>query len=348
MPIQMKSNTELRAQSREALKPVLAVSLLVVLFANLPQLITQLLMAPQVTALLRALLRYMDGESTQLGLMAELEAIFTQPRAVAAYWAAGVSALVMPVLGLGLRWHGLRVMRGEEVSPADVLHFLPLTGRALLLYIRYALRLMLYALPGAALMAAAQLGILGSLGSWVMLAGVYMAMLNWMLSPLILADHPEWKSGECLRASQKLMSIPGRKGRLLWMTLFFLLLELGASLIISMLAEVLPPVAGEIISMGVSLVLALYQSVSVCALYLAMQEETPWLHMGGQEAAGTQAARDEAETGLPDQAAETAAPEAQKADEPQETELSDQAADAAAPEAHDAEEPQETKDESLS
>ncbi len=93
------------------------------------------------------------------------------------------------------------------------------------------------------------------------------AYFRYALSMFYLADHPDWRCRDCLKAS--IRSMAHQKLNLLLLRLSFLGWTLFISMVSNMALYMLGTVLYQVIYLGLSLALSVYVNCSLCAFYLA-------------------------------------------------------------------------------
>lgn len=280
----MIPNVLLRLKARQALKPMLPVILLCALIANLPSLATQtvsvltdsnpmsyLLSQVSTDAELMAIL----GDDARLAAM--LQEYAASPSRLVSLGLSVLSWLLSPVLTLGLTWCLLELLRGHEIGVGTVFARLNCFGRSIGLNLLIAVKLVLWSLPGAAVMFAGMLLLLltsSSLSMMLYFAGLILmivlmirAMLHYAMATVFLADEPEWGVRGSLRASIGMMRT--RKMALFSLMLSFILWMMVLSMLTNLLAVLLGTVIASTVSMLLQLMLSVYMQTSICAFYEA-------------------------------------------------------------------------------
>ena len=299
----MIANVMHRLRARQVLRSNLALALLANLIVTLPQLVGQLLMQRAEYTLSSELLQLASG-SQAVGydqLQALLDSWLGQPAVQRIIVFCAVLYLLSIAMTLGFRVLALRLLRDEEAQLGDVFSharsFLP----NLWLTIRTALRMLLWALPGTALMllglylilrGSAFGEILYNAGMVATLVLALRASLTYALAPWLLADDPALSTGKCLRESKRRMQ--GRR-----MMLFALELSIFAWLLLGNLAVMLVSGAvqllGSVLAMALSLVLNTYLLTACGSFYLdtAPASDIADGHVDTGAAGGGQAALDD-------------------------------------------------------
>ena len=280
----MIPNALLRLKARNALKPMLPVILLCALIANLPSLATQtvsvltgsnpltyLLSQASTDAELMAIL----GDDARLAAM--LQEYAAAPSRLISLGLNALSWLLSPVLTLGLTWCLLELLRGHEIGVGTVFARLSCFGRSIGLNLLTAVKLVLWSLPGVAVMFAGMLLLLltnSSLSLMLYFAGLTLmivlmvrAMLHYTMAQNFLADEPERGVLGSLRASIDMMRT--RKMALFSLMLSFILWMMVLSMLTSLLSAMLGTVIASTVSMLLQMLLSVYMQMSICAFYEA-------------------------------------------------------------------------------
>ena len=280
----MIPNALLRFKARNALKPLLPVILLCALIANLPSLATQtvsiltdsnpltyLLSQASTDAELMAIL----GDDARLAAM--LQEYAAAPSRLVSLGLSALSWLLSPVLTLGLTWCLLELLRGHEIGVGTVFARLNCFGRSIGLNLLTAVKLLVWSLPGAAVMFIGMLLLLltgSSLSLMLYFAGLTLmivlmvrAMLHYTMAQNFLADEPERGVLGSLRASIDMMRT--RKMALFSLMLSFILWMMVLSMLTSLLSAMLGTVIASTVSMLLQLLLSVYMQMSICAFYEA-------------------------------------------------------------------------------
>ena len=285
-------NVEIRMRARNALRNNWQIALLVGFIATLPGIVSQV-----VTVLTGGSLatRLMERFTSVEQLMEAdfftnfFNDLLSSGGFIASCAGSVVAWLVAPVLSLGLTAYLLGLVRGTPGQISSVFSRVGVWYKAIGLNLLVAIKAVLWAVPGLALMygGAYLIGSLAtnwntalSLLSMLLYAGyaaalipMIMAMLRYAMANYVLADAPETTVRGCIARSKALMQ--GHKGQLFTLGLSFfgwmLLLELVTSLLYSMLGYVL----GATVGMFLNLALQVYMSTAWCVFYLHLCGETP-------------------------------------------------------------------------
>ena len=277
-----------RRKALAALKGHWQPALLVALIVNLPTLLMQGFSAftgndvfNRLQAVIVAASR--DGVMDRSVLLNEIDAIL----ASTSFWTVRgleiLALLVTPCLALGMYKWLMELLRGQEEPVSAVFSRMRLFFKAIGLQLLVILKVLLWMLPGIAVMAFAaypavtagtqelQLAALMRFQNMslpimlLMIIPGVMAALRYALSEYILAEKPETKILACVRRSRELMN--GRKKDLFLLALSFLLWYLLELVISSML----PGVLGLIFQMLTGLMLNIWMSASICVFYLRLE-----------------------------------------------------------------------------
>lgn len=280
----MIPNALLRLKARNALKPMLPVILLCALIANLPSLATQTVSVLTDSNPLTYLLSQASTDTELMAILGDdarlaamLQEYATSPSHLISLGLSALSWLLSPVLTLGLTWCLLELLRGHEIGVGTVFARLNCFGRSIGLNLLTAVKLVLWSLPGAAVMFAGMLLLLltnSSLSLTLYFAGLTLmivlmvrAMLHYTMAPVFLADEPERGVRGSLRASIDMMRT--RKMALFSLMLSFILWMMVLSMLTSFLSAMLGMVIASTISMLLQLMLSVYMQTSICAFYEA-------------------------------------------------------------------------------
>ena len=279
-----------RRKALAALKGHWQTALIVALIVNLPTMLMQGFSAftgnDPVTRLESVIVAASrDGVLTQDLLLNGINAIWTST----AFWTVRglelLAWLITPCLSLGMyRWL-INRLRGQEEPVSVVFSRMNLFLKAIGLQLLIILKVLLWTLPGVAVMAAmmipmfqaggtvearlaAMQGMGGMMFPAILLAVVpaVMAALRYTLSEYILADRPENRITGCIRRSKELMK--GQKKNLFMLLLSFLLWYLLELLISASLSGIL----SLVFQMLAGLALSVYMSASIAAFWLHLED----------------------------------------------------------------------------
>ena len=280
----MIPNALLRFKARNALKPLLPVILLCALIANLPSLATQTVSVLTDSNPLTYLLSQASTDTELMAILGDdarlaamLQEYAAAPSRLVSLGLSALSWLLSPVLTLGLTWCLLELLRGHEIGVGTVFARLNCFGRSIGLNLLTAVKLLVWSLPGAAVMFIGMLLLLltgSSLSLMLYFAGLTLmivlmvrAMLHYTMAQNFLADEPERGVLGSLRASIDMMRT--RKMALFSLMLSFILWMMVLSMLTSLLSAMLGTVIASTVSMLLQLLLSVYMQMSICAFYEA-------------------------------------------------------------------------------
>lgn len=255
----MPTNFELRMKMRKIIRPNLQVLLLIALIAALPGLIASVATVLTGSDLMSHLLaQNIDTSATTEQLFAAIQS-YASGRLWGSFALTVLQALVTPVLTLGLITAMLTLLRGGTVEVTTAFSRLSVFGRSVLLMLLLFLKLILWALPGTAVMTLSMfLGENGAMlcftvGSLLMFALLITAAYRYAMAYFFLADQPENSALACIRKSKAVMK--NRKLQLFSLELPYLAGNYIASTLISLLFT---GVIGTTLSMVVELIFTVY------------------------------------------------------------------------------------------
>ena len=279
-----------RRKALAALKGHWQPALLVALIVNLPTMLMQGFSAFTGNDVLTRLQSVMvtaarDGVLSQSVLLKEIDAL----TASTGFWTIRgleiLALLVTPCLTLGMYKWLMDLLRGQEQPVMSVFSRMRLFLKAIGLQLLVILKILLWMLPGIAVMAAAVIWPLMQAGNaqaqlaalqqsqnftfpilLLMAVPGVIAALRYALSEYILAEKPETKITACIRRSKELMN--GQKKSLFFLAFSFLLWYLLEILVASMLSGVL----SLIVQMLAGLAIDVWMAASVSAFYLRLEE----------------------------------------------------------------------------
>lgn len=266
----MITNYDLRQRSGKMIRPNMQTLLVMALVVALPGLITNVIIARTGSDLTSYL--FSSGIDTSSTVEEILDAI-GQYRTERWWFTMALqllSLLITPALSMGLYRGMLTLLRGGTTVVGDVFSLLRVIPRAALLSLWIAIKMILWALPGALLIGVAFVAdgalflLLMLAGIGLIVAGVIMAEYRFAMSFVYLADEPETGILECARRSKAVMK--NRKMQLFMLTLSY---NLGRMVAISLGVELLGYVVGNLVSMVVQLIMAIYINGAYCAFYEA-------------------------------------------------------------------------------
>ena len=279
-----------RRKALAALKGHWQPALLVALIVNLPTMLMQGFSAFTGNDVLTRLQSVMvtaarDGVLSQSVLLKEIDAL----TASTGFWTIRgleiLALLVTPCLTLGMYKWLMDLLRGQEQPVMSVFSRMRLFLKAIGLQLLVILKILLWMLPGIAVMTAAVIWPLMQAGNaqaqlaalqqsqnftfpilLLMAVPGVIAALRYALSEYILAEKPETKITACIRRSKELMN--GQKKSLFFLAFSFLLWYLLEILVASMLSGVL----SLIVQMLAGLAIDVWMAASVSAFYLRLEE----------------------------------------------------------------------------
>ena len=209
----MYSAYEFRRRAREAMLPVMSVLVLVMLIAMAPGLISNtltMITGADPAALLTDLwtqerVGALFGADEAAALAAQEEFTAAVTTFLAAKWpilllTAAVTLILGPVLTLGLNHTLLKALRREEFAVGTVFARLPVFFKAIGLTLMTDLRILLWSLPGTAVMLLGSLAMLWvpTLGMLLFLGGMVLttvhsiqAAYRYRMAVFVMADVPE-------------------------------------------------------------------------------------------------------------------------------------------------------------
>ena len=278
-----------RKKALAALKGHWQPALLVALIVNLPTMLMQGFSMFTGNDLMDRLGAFIvsasrDGVLTQQTLLQEINTIV----ASTAFWLIRgleiLAMLITPCLSLGMYKWLMDLLHGQEQPVNAVFSRMRLFLKAIGLQLLIILKVILWTLPGLAVMIVVMLPVLraGStqaqldamsviqgmsfLPMLLMIVPGVIAALRYALSEYIMAEKPESKIRFCVSHSKELMK--DQKKNLFFLLVSFLLWYLLELLIASMLSGVL----SLVFQMLAGLALTVYLSCSVCAFYQRLTE----------------------------------------------------------------------------
>ena len=277
-----------RKKALAALKGHWQPALLVALIVNLPTMLMQGFSMFTGNDLMDRLSAFIvsasrDGVLTQQVLLQEIDTIVTST----AFWLIRgleiLAMLVTPCLSLGMYKWLMDLLHGEEQPVNAVFSRLRLFLKAIGLQLLIILKVLLWTLPGLAVMFIVMLPVLRAgttqaqldamtavqgmsfLPMLLMIVPGVIAALRYALSEYIMAEKPESKIRFCVSHSKELMK--DQKKNLFFLLTSFLLWYLLELLIASFLSGILPLVC----QMVAGLVLSGYVTCSIAFFYLRLE-----------------------------------------------------------------------------
>ena len=277
-----------RKKALAALKGHWQTALLVALIVNLPTMLMQGFSMFTGNDLMDRLSAFIvsasrDGVLTQQTLLQEIDTIV----ASTAFWLIRgleiLAMLVTPCLSLGMYKWLMDLLHGQEQPVNAVFSRMRLFLKAIGLQLLIILKIILWTLPGLAVMiivmlpvlragsTQAQLDAMGAIQGMSFLPMLLMivpgviAALRYSLSEYIMAEKPESKIRFCVSRSKELMK--DQKKNLFFLLTSFLLWYLLELVIASFLSGVL----SLVFQMFAGLVLSVYITCSICVFYLRLE-----------------------------------------------------------------------------
>lgn len=271
----MITNYDLRQRSAKVIRPNLQVLLVIALITALPGLLVNVIIARTGSDVTAYLFTHGIDTSSTVEQILDVMAQFYQERAWVAPMLSLVGALITPALTLGFLNAILTLLRGGTAVVSSVFSRVSVFLRATLLTLWIAIKMILWALPGMALvilsMFAGEAGffLLNLAGFGLMAALTAMAYYRYSLATVFQADEPEMGIMRCVRESKAVMK--GRKMQLFTLTLSY---NLGRILAIMLGVQLLGYVLGNLVSMLIQLILSVYLNGAYCAFYEAYARPT--------------------------------------------------------------------------
>ena len=277
-----------RKKALAALKGHWQPALLVALIVNLPTMLMQGFSMFTGNDLMDRLSAFIvsasrDGVLTQQVLLQEINTIV----ASTAFWLIRgleiLAMLITPCLSLGMYKWLMDLLHGQEQPVNAVFSRMRLFLKAIGLQLLIILKVLLWTLPGLAVMfivmlpvfragsSQAQLDAMSAIQGMSFLPMLLMivpgviAALRYALSEYVMADRPESRILGCIRRSKELMK--DQKKNLFFLLTSFLLWYLLELVIASFLSGVL----SLVFQMLASLVLSVYITCSLCVFYLRLE-----------------------------------------------------------------------------
>ena len=280
-----------RRKALAALKGHWQPALLVALIVNLPTMLMQGFSMFTGNDLMDRLSAFIvsasrDGVLTQQVLLQEIDTIV----ASTAFWLIRgleiLAMLITPCLSLGMYKWLMDLLHGQEQPVNAVFSRMRLFLKAIGLQLLIILKVILWTLPGLAVMiivmlpmfragsSQAQLDAMSAIQGMSFLPMLLMivpgviAALRYALSEYIMAEKPESRIRFCVNRSKELMK--DQKKNLFFLLTSFLLWYLLELVIASFLSGVL----SLVFQMLASLVLSVYITCSLCVFYLRLEHAT--------------------------------------------------------------------------
>ena len=277
-----------RKKALAALKGHWQPALLVALIVNLPTMLMQGFSMFTGNDLMDRLSAFIvsasrDGVLTQQVLLQEIDTIV----ASTAFWLIRgleiLAMLITPCLSLGMYKWLMDLLHGQEQPVNAVFSRMRLFLKAIGLQLLIILKVILWTLPGLAVMFIVMLPVLRAgttqaqldamtavqgmsfLPMLLMIVPGVIAALRYALSEYIMAEKPESRIRFCVNRSKELMK--DQKKNLFFLLTSFLLWYLLELVIASFLSGVL----SLVFQMLASLVLSVYITCSLCVFYLRLE-----------------------------------------------------------------------------
>lgn len=284
---------ELRQRARVAMKAYLPFAMLVTLLASIPSLVFQMAASFSGNSIINAILQYQYADFS-LNVIRKIvnAASQTMTPAVRTMWClVPVLYLMFPFLNIGRNYFTLRILRGAEAGVSDLFARVRCFFKAILLEIMTTVKMILWGLPGFAVMLLGAIllvqGVGGtggftfvySIGLALMVGLMVRANLHYALAPILLADIPEKSAWSCLKESIGMMK--QRVMQLFSVILTFILYLLLLELVVNMFVAISYPVA-LIVNLILNLLITCYMRTTVCAYYEARMQEKRSSDLGGR------------------------------------------------------------------
>lgn len=298
----MIPNFELRRRAWKVLKPVLPIALLVSLCAELPSLLSQVAMTISQQPLQRVLDKLVEADPTRYStnqLIADLQNAIN-PGMLWVWLGALLAFVLTPFLHLGRLHFTLKLLRGQEGDVQDIFSRTACFVKAVGLTLYKTLLLILWSLPGVAVMVAGvavlyanptseTLNVMTGLYSIGMILSMVLmvrATLHYAMSELFMADTPTIGIRAAVRQSVDMMKT--RKMMYFSLQIFFFALLLLCGMVQGML-EGLSVVVAMTLSMAAQLVVSVYRETAVAAFYEAYRPgAVPYVEVESQPLNGNE------------------------------------------------------------
>lgn len=275
---------ELRQKARDAMKAYLPFTLLVTLLASIPSLMLQMAASFSGNSIINAVLQYQyaDFSVNVIRKIISAAAQNMSPAARTLWMVIPFLYLAFPFLDIGRNYFTLRILRGAQADAMDLFARVRCFFKAILLQIMMSVKMILWGLPGFAVMVlGAVLFITGkgstsgftfmySMGLALMMALMIRANLHYALAPILMADIPEKSAWSCLKESIAMMR--RRVMQLLSVIVSFVLYMLLVDLVVNLFAGISYPVA-LIVNLLLNLLITCYMRTTVCAYYEERMKE---------------------------------------------------------------------------
>ena len=183
---------------------------------------------------------------------------------------------LLAFLNLGQLNAQLKLLREEEITPADAFSRAGIALKAIGQRLWMMLWVLIWSLPGAALVILFSLVAVRNLSLGLVLVelayGVSLvlgirAALRYAMAPILLADRPETGIREAQRESVRMMT-----GKVRYLVLL-LLGFFGWIFITTLLSALIPGILGATVGMAMDLALTVYISTALCAFCMALRGE---------------------------------------------------------------------------
>lgn len=270
----------LKRRALEALRRDFSTILLIALIAVLPTLLGRTLVTMGLGRC-PELLTLLAGTRLPADLTLEELLAMTEPGRQLMLAGLGLHVLgyLLAFLRLGQLHSQMKLLRGEEIRPADAFSRGGIWLKAIGQQLWQTLWVTLWSLPGLALVILASgLALMGwnvrlciVLTEAAYLAGVVLAAraaLRYALAPMILAEKPETGVLAAQRESIRVMT-----GKVRYLV-FLLISFFGWGLIVTLVGMLIPGVPGAVLGMALDLALSVYISTTVCAFSMAVTGTT--------------------------------------------------------------------------
>ena len=251
--------------------------LLVTLLATLPSILFQLCVNLSQTSVLHAFVQYQYAEFSLQVIRRILTTAAQLMNPVVRYlWCiVPVLYLALPFLNIGRMYFTLRLLRGAEATPADLLARTGCLLKALWLQILTFLKVLLWGIPGFAVMLLGSFALVWGasegvftfiyfLGLALMVVLGMRANLHYMLAPIFMADVPEKSAWTCLKDSVDMMR--RHVLQLFSLVLSFFLWIFLADIVVNLVASLSYGLA-MLVNVAANVFITAYMNTTVCAYY---------------------------------------------------------------------------------
>ncbi len=270
---------EIRRRAWEMLEKSLGMSMIVTLLASLPALVFQAALSLSQQSLINAVLQYqyadLSGALLRRIVLAASQSMGGLARGL--WLSVPVLFIMLPFLNIGRMYFHLRVLRGVQAGVQDVFSRASCFIKAIVLEILTVIKVVLWTLPGFAVMLGGALlyvqvrgvseGVftfIYSLGMGAMLFLGVRANLHYLMAPVIMADVPEKGPVVCLKESIGMMR--KKVFPLFSLLVSFVLYMLLEDIVVNLIAAISYPV-GLVINLALSLVLTAWMNTALCGYY---------------------------------------------------------------------------------